>query len=92
VLPVVRTRLGAVAAQAQDLKFPIGEGAFNWQSYADYDAKRAPLRADYEAKIAPLRAAILAYIKKHIPDCAWNGKELDFRQTKTNMDKTGEQK
>ena len=27
------------AAQAQDLKFPIGEGAFNWQSYADYDAK-----------------------------------------------------
>ena len=27
------------AAQAQDLKFPVGEGAFNWQSYADYDAK-----------------------------------------------------
>jgi alpha-glucoside transport system substrate-binding protein len=27
------------AAYAQDLKFPIGEGAFNWQSLADFDAK-----------------------------------------------------
>jgi alpha-glucoside transport system substrate-binding protein len=26
------------AAVAQDLKFPIGEGAFNWQSLADFDA------------------------------------------------------
>jgi alpha-glucoside transport system substrate-binding protein len=29
----------AGAGQAQDLKFPVGEGAFNWQSYADFDAK-----------------------------------------------------
>ena len=36
---VAALALGAVGAQAQDLKFPIGEGAFNWQSYADYDAK-----------------------------------------------------
>ena len=46
--------------------------------YADYEAKCAPLDADYEAKRAPLDAEILAYIKKHIPDCAWNGEELDF--------------
>jgi alpha-glucoside transport system substrate-binding protein len=25
-------------ATAQDLKFPVGEGAFNWQSLADFDA------------------------------------------------------
>ena len=36
---VAALALGAVGAQAQDLKFPIGEGAFNWKSYADYDAK-----------------------------------------------------
>ena len=46
--------------------------------YADYEAKRVPLYADYEAKCVPLYAEILAYIKKHIPDCAWNGEELDF--------------
>ena len=46
--------------------------------YADYEAKRAPLYADYEAKRAPLYADILAYIRSHIPDCAWNGKELVF--------------
>lgn len=31
--------LMAGAAVAQDFKFPVGEGAFNWQSYADFDAK-----------------------------------------------------
>jgi len=30
--------LAAGGAFAQDLKFPIGEGAFNWDSYAAYDA------------------------------------------------------
>jgi alpha-glucoside transport system substrate-binding protein len=30
--------LMAAPAVAQDLKFPVGEGAFNWQSYADFDA------------------------------------------------------
>ena len=30
--------LTAGMAQAQDLKFPIGEGAFNWDSYAAFDA------------------------------------------------------
>jgi hypothetical protein len=44
----------------------------------DYEAKCAPLNDDYEAKCAPLDAEILAYIKKHIPDCAWNGTELVF--------------
>ena len=46
--------------------------------YAGYKAKRAPLDAGYEAKRAALDAKILAYIKLHIPDCAWNGKTLVF--------------
>ena len=45
---------------------------------ADYDAKHASLYADYEAKLAPLDAVIFAYIRTKIPDCAWNGKELEF--------------
>ena len=36
---VAALALVAGAVQAQELKFPVGEGAFNWQSYADYDAK-----------------------------------------------------
>ena len=46
--------------------------------YADYEAKRAPLYADYEAKRAALDAQIIAYIRVHIPDCAWDGKTLVF--------------
>lgn len=42
-------------------------------------AKRKSLYDDYAAKIKPLDAEILAYIKTHIPDCAWNGKELEFK-------------
>ena len=34
--------------------------------------------ADYEAKRAPLDADLLTYIRKHIPDCAWDGKTLVF--------------
>ena len=45
---------------------------------ADYEAKLAPLYADYEAKRAPLDAQIIAYIRVHIPDCAWDGKTLVF--------------
>ena len=46
--------------------------------YADYDAKRTALYADYKAKWAALDADILAFIKTHIPDCAWDGRELVF--------------
>jgi len=46
--------------------------------YADYEAKRDALDADYKAKRAPLDADILAFIRTHIPDCAWNGRELVF--------------
>jgi len=49
---------------------------------ADYEAKRAPLYADYQAKRATLDAYILAFIRQHIPDCAWNGKELVFPEAK----------
>ena len=45
---------------------------------ADYEAKRNSLDADYQAKRDSLNAKILAYIKTHIPDCAWNGHELIF--------------
>ena len=47
---------------------------------ADYDSKLAPLDADYKSKRAALDAEILCYIRKHIPDCAWDGekKELQF--------------
>jgi hypothetical protein len=46
--------------------------------YADYEAKCAPFDADYEANCATLDAEILAFIKLHIPDCAWNGTSLTF--------------
>ena len=48
--------------------------------YADYDSKLAALDADYASKSAALDAKILCYIRKHIPDCAWdeNKKELQF--------------
>ncbi len=34
---VAALALGAGGAFAQDLKFPVGEGAFNWDSYKAYD-------------------------------------------------------
>ena len=45
---------------------------------ADYLAKLAPLRADYKAKLASLYVDILTFVRQHIPDCAWNGRELVF--------------
>ena len=45
---------------------------------ADHEIKRAALNADYEAKRAPLYAEVMAYIKTHIPDCAWDGTQLVF--------------
>ena len=47
---------------------------------ADYDSKVAALYADYSSKFAALHAEILCYIRKHIPDCAWDGEkeELQF--------------
>ena len=45
---------------------------------ANYKAKLAALHANYKAKCDALDAEVLAYIKKHIPDCAWNGKTLVF--------------
>lgn len=35
---VAALALPAVQAHAQDLKFPVGEGAFSWQSYEDFKA------------------------------------------------------
>ena len=48
------------------------------EAATDYRTKCAPLYADYEAKCAPLDAQIIAYIRVHIPDCAWDGKTLVF--------------
>ena len=55
--------------------------------HADYEAKRYSLDADcraarelvdadYKAKISLLEMEIVEYIWQHIPDCAWNGREL----------------
>ena len=55
----------------------------------DYEAKRKLLNDDYWAKIKfldddywakrkLLDKPILVYIKKHIPDCRWNGETLVF--------------
>lgn len=48
--------------------------------YIDPDVCDAP------AKRALLDAESCAYIQLHIPDCAWNGWELDFSMT-MDMDK-----
>ena len=45
---------------------------------SDYTAKLDTLYADYNAKLATLTAEVLAYIKTHIPDCAWDGTTLVF--------------
>ena len=45
---------------------------------ADYAAKRGALYDNYEAKRAPLAIKVTAYIRKHIPDTAWNGSTLVF--------------
>lgn len=44
----------------------------------NYEAKRDALYADYDAKLASLDAEIVAYIHKHIPNCAWNGRNLGW--------------
>ena len=43
-----------------------------------YRAQRKPLYDAYKAQCKPLYDAIVAYIRGHIPDCAWNGTELEF--------------
>ena len=48
--------------------------------WIEYEAKCAPLDAEYEAKHVALEAEILAYIKAHIPDCAWDGETLVFQE------------
>lgn len=42
--------------------------AFYDEHWAKFDA----LNAERDAKVAPLDAEILAYIRTHIPDCAWD--------------------
>ena len=42
----------------------------------DYMAKRGAPHDDYMTKRRALSDPILAYIKEHIPDCAWNGRWL----------------
>jgi hypothetical protein len=57
-----------------------------WKLYEDTcatawklcDETRAPAWKLFEDTCATLDVEILAYIKLHIPDCAWNGKTLVF--------------
>ena len=48
------------------------------EAATDYEAKRDALDADYRTKRVALDAQIIAYIRVHIPDCAWDGKTLVF--------------
>lgn len=66
-----RTKLDAIKAIYAD---DANLGA----PYDDYRAQRDALFADYEARRAPINAEVLAYIREHIPDCAWNGSKLVF--------------
>jgi len=52
--------------------------AKNSMLYDDYVVKNARLYADYRAKFNQTNSKILAYIKIHIPDCAWDGESLVF--------------
>ena len=65
------SKLAALDADYSSMRAPLD---------ADYSSKLAPLDADYKSKRAALDAEILCYIRKHIPDCAWdeNKKELQF--------------
>ena len=45
-----------------------------------YEAKRDQLDADYKAACGRLNVGILTYIKRRIPNCAWNGLELVFNR------------
>jgi hypothetical protein len=44
----------------------------------DIDLERRMARNEYWVKRDALQPVILAYIREHIPDCAWNGQELVF--------------
>ena len=46
--------------------------------YDDYVARRKPLDDDHVAKCKLLELKVLPYIKSEIPDCAWDGFELQF--------------
>src|SRR4030067_2214431 len=46
---------------------------------------RKPLDDKYQADCKPLDAAILAYIKKYVPDCAWNGGGGWYSDRKTSI-------
>ena len=52
-----------------------------YKVWADLDKAQADyhkVRAAWNRAHPNANAKILAYIRKHIPDCAWNGKELIF--------------
>ena len=70
--------LGGCLAAAKRVALAADYAAKRVALYADYAAKRDALYADYKAKRDALAAEIVAYIKSHIPDCAWNGQELVF--------------
>jgi len=71
--------LGGCEAAAKRAQLDADYLAKCAQLDADYDAECEALYADYEAKCAPLDAEILAYVRQHIPDCAWDEKEGELR-------------
>ena len=49
--------------------------------YDDYAAKLKLLNDDYRAKWKLLDKEIFAYVKQHISNCAWDGKQLKFNRS-----------
>jgi hypothetical protein len=72
-----------VASLYADYKAKLASLYADWAKLASlHEAKLASLRADYEAKLAPLHADILTFVRQHIPDYAWNGRELVFPESR----------
>ena len=63
--------------------------SLNWEYFtkhfrvnAEYVAKCTLLDRNYQTKRAWLYKKVFIYVKKHIPDCAFNGKELIYPSVK----------
>ena len=62
------------------------------KAYLEYDKARSKYekacseydkaRSKYKKASSKYDKKVLAYLKKHIPDCQWNGRELEFNDTK----------
>lgn len=49
-----------------------------YAEYADWRRRNALYPREFWIELSQTIPGILAYIKQHIPDCAWNGRQLVF--------------